>query len=106
MITVPARRVKQFGVEFYQAGLSAKDIDRLVKLEVLGYSGGPRDETPKKKRPGVGARVDRDKLEKRLPEGRAPHPRPVIRRQIAQLVTSYTECKHARTLPPTPGPAT
>ena len=26
MITVPARRVKQFGVEFYQAGLSAKDI--------------------------------------------------------------------------------
>jgi len=24
MITVPARRVKQFGVEFYQAGLSAK----------------------------------------------------------------------------------
>ena len=37
MITVPARRVKQFGVEFYQAGLSAKDIDRLVKFEVLGY---------------------------------------------------------------------
>ena len=36
MITVPARRVKQFGVEFYQAGLNAKDIDRLVKFEVLG----------------------------------------------------------------------
>jgi len=32
MITVPARRVKQFGVEFYQAALSAKDIDRLVRL--------------------------------------------------------------------------
>jgi hypothetical protein len=41
MISVPARRVKQFGVEFYQAALSAKDIDRLVKFEVLGYSGGP-----------------------------------------------------------------
>ena len=39
MITVPARRIKQFGVEFYQAGLSAKDIERLVKFEVLGYSG-------------------------------------------------------------------
>src|SRR5882724_5483593 len=34
MITVPTRRVKQFGVEFYQAGLSAQDIDRLVKFEV------------------------------------------------------------------------
>ena len=42
MITVPAHRVKQFGVHFYQAGLSIKDIDRLVKFEVLGYSGGPR----------------------------------------------------------------
>ena len=41
MISVPARRVKQFGVEFYQAGLNAKDIDRLVKFEVLGYTGGP-----------------------------------------------------------------
>ena len=46
MISVPARRVKQFGVEFYQAALSAKDIDRLVKFEVLGYSGGPASEMP------------------------------------------------------------
>ena len=47
MISVPARRVKQFGVEFYQAGLTAKDIDRLVKFEVLGYSGGPEAEPVK-----------------------------------------------------------
>jgi hypothetical protein len=39
MITVPAHRVKQFGVEFFQASFSAKDIDRLVKFEVVGYSG-------------------------------------------------------------------
>src|SRR5678815_5719089 len=50
MITVPTRRVKQFGVEFYQAGLSAKDIDRLVKFEVLGYAGGPQNDPPKKTR--------------------------------------------------------
>ena len=41
MITVPAHRVKQFGVEFFQASFSAKDIDRLVKFEVLGYSAEP-----------------------------------------------------------------
>ena len=40
MISVPAHRVKQFGVEFYQASFSAKDIERLVKFEVLGYAGG------------------------------------------------------------------
>ena len=47
MITVHAHRVRQFGVEFYQASFSAKDIDRLVKFEVLGYTGGPPKEAPK-----------------------------------------------------------
>src|SRR3989449_7397070 len=99
MITVPARRVKQFGVEFYQAGLSAKDIDRLVKFEVLGYSGGPRDETPKKNRSGVRSRVNWDMLEKRIAESETAYQRPVIRRKIDELVTYYKECKDARTLP-------
>ena len=57
MITVPTRRVKQFGVEFYQAGLSAKDIDRLVKFEVLGYTGGPRNEPPKKRMKNVAVSI-------------------------------------------------
>ena len=52
MITVPAHRVKQFGVEFFQASFSAKDIERLVKFEVLGYA-GPR-------------------LRRRAPSGRRP----------------------------------
>ncbi|HET7342775.1 MAG TPA: hypothetical protein VFL90_15030, partial [Methylomirabilota bacterium] len=63
MISVPARRVKQFGVEFYQAGLSAKDIDRLVKFEVLGYSGGPEPEALKgKKAKAARSRVNWDML--------------------------------------------
>ena len=67
MITVPAHRVKQFGVEFYQAGLSAKDIDRLVKFEVLGYTGGPQNE-PTKSKKGSRSRVNWDMLEKRIGE--------------------------------------
>src|SRR5436305_1894946 len=103
MITVPARRVKQFGVEFYQAGLSAKDIDRLVKFEVLGYSGGPQDEAPKKGRSGARARVNWDMLEKRIAESETAYQRPVIRRKIDELVTYYKECKDAGTLPAIPG---
>src|SRR5437773_1062437 len=103
MITVPARRVKQFGVEFYQAGLSAKDIDRLVKFEVLGYSGGPKDEAPKKGRSGARARVNWDMLEKRIAESETAYQRPVIRRKIDELVTYYKECKDAGTLPAIPG---
>src|SRR5713101_7364309 len=102
MITVPARRVKQFGGEFYQAGLSAKDIDRLVKFEVLGYSGGPQ-EAPKQSRSSARSRVNWDMLEKRIAESETAYQRPVIRRKIDELVTYYKECKDAGTLPAIPG---
>src|SRR6266849_5188206 len=102
MITVPTRRVKQFGVEFYQAGLSAKDIDRLVKFEVLGYSGGPQNEPAKKSRMNR-SRVNWDSLEKRIGESEAAYQRPVIRRKIDELVAYYRECKDAATLPAIPG---
>src|SRR5439155_817825 len=103
MITVPARRVKQFGVGFYQAGLSAKDIDRLVKFEVLGYSGGPQEEAPKKSRSSARSRVNWDMLEKRIGESETAYQRPVIRRKIDELVMYYRECKDAGTLPAIPG---
>ena len=43
MINVAAIRMKQFGVQFYQASLTAGDIDKLVRFEVLNYgqSGQP-----------------------------------------------------------------
>jgi DGQHR domain-containing protein len=103
MITVPARRIKQFGVEFYQAGLSAKDIDRLVKFEVLGYSGGPKEAATPKGRARARSRVNWDSLEKRISESEAAYQRPVIRRKIDELVSYYRECKDAGTLPPIPG---
>ena len=103
MISVPARRVKQFGVEFYQAALSAKDIDRLVKFEVLGYSGGPASEVPTKGRPAVRSRVNWDSLEKRISESESAYQRPVIRRKIDELATYYRECREAGTLPAIPG---
>ena len=37
MISVAAIRMQQFGVQFYQASLSANDIDKLVRFEVLDY---------------------------------------------------------------------
>src|SRR5207245_8683145 len=103
MISVPARRVKQFGVEFYQAGLNAKDIDRLVKCEVLGYTGGPGAGMPKTKRASARARVNWDMLEKRIGESETAYQRPVIRRKIDELAAYYRECKDAATLPAIPG---
>src|SRR5437588_606468 len=103
MISVPARRVKQFGVEFYQAGLSAKDIDRLVKFEVLGYTGGPEPDAKGKKSKASRSRVNWDMLEKRISESETAYQRPVIRKKIDELATYYRECKDAATLPAIPG---
>jgi DGQHR domain-containing protein len=101
MITVPAHRVKQFGVEFFQASFSAKDIDRLVKFEVLGYTGAQPPAAPKQA--ANRARVNWEMLEKRIAESESAYQRPVIRRKIDELVAYYRDCKEAGTLPAIPG---
>ena len=57
MINVAAIRMQQFGVQFYQASLTAGDIDKLVRFEVLNYgeSGQPPVRGGKKKIPSNGA---------------------------------------------------
>jgi DGQHR domain-containing protein len=102
VITVHAHRVKQFGVEFYQASFSAKDIDRLVKFEVLGYSGSAPPQEQRGARSARG-RVNWEILEKRIAESETAYQRPVIRRKIDELVSYYRECKDAATLPAIPG---
>ncbi|HYB40633.1 MAG TPA: DGQHR domain-containing protein [Candidatus Methylomirabilis sp.] len=101
MITVPAHRVKQFGVEFFQASFSAKDIDRLVKFEVLGYAGAQPPATSRQQ--ANRARVNWEMLEKRIAESESAYQRPVIRRKIDELVAYYRDCKDAGTLPAIPG---
>ena len=103
MITVPAHRVKQFGVEFFQASFSAKDIDRLVKFEVLGYGGAETQPPGKGKQRANRARVNWEALEKRIGESETAYQRPVIRRKIDELVNYYRDCKDAGTLPAIPG---
>jgi hypothetical protein len=65
MINVAAIRMQQFGVQFYQASLTASDIDKLVRFEVLNYgeSGHPPVRGARKKIP---SKVNWDLLEKRI----------------------------------------
>ena len=52
MINVAAIRMQQFGVQFYQASLTASDIDKLVRFEVLNYgeSGQPPSAAARRRR--------------------------------------------------------
>ena len=71
MINVAAIRMKQFGVQFYQASLSAKDIDKLVRFEVLSYGEQAQGVRGNRKKAAVHpSKVNWDLLERRLGDGR------------------------------------
>jgi DGQHR domain-containing protein len=98
MINVAAIRMQQFGVQFYQASLTASDIDKLVRFEVLNYgeSGHPPVRGARKKAP---SKVNWDLLEKRIASSEKAYQRQIIRRKIDELVQYYEQCRDARDLP-------
>jgi DGQHR domain-containing protein len=103
MISVAAIRMQQFGVQFYQASLTANDIDKLVRFEVLDYSnqGQPPVRGGKKQSPQ--SKIRWDLLERRIASSEKAYQRHIIRRKIEELVQYYEQCRQARDLPSIPG---
>src|SRR6267142_2577758 len=108
MINVAAIRMQQFGVQFYQASLTASDIDKLVRFEVLSY--GDTVQTPVvagSLKPSVAAaapsKVNWDFLERRIASSEKAYQRQIIRKKIDELVQYYEQCRLARDLPSIPG---
>jgi len=102
MISVAAIRMQQFGVQFYQASLTANDIDKLVRFEVLSYN--DQGQTPVrggKRQPQ--SKVKWDMLERRIASSEKAYQRHIIRRKIDELVQYYEQCRQARDLPSIPG---
>src|SRR4029079_1060244 len=92
--------MQQFGVQFYQACLTAKDIDKLVRFEVLSYgeqsASGVRGNANQSK-------VHWDLLERRIASSEKAYQRQIIRKKIDELVAYYEQCRQARDLPSIPG---
>src|SRR3954468_22482822 len=105
MINVAAIRMQQFGVQFYQASLTASDIDKLVRFEVLSY--GDNAQTPvrgSRQKPGATpSKVNWDFLERRIASSDKAYQRQIIRKKIDELVQYYEQCRQARDLPSIPG---
>jgi len=100
MITIPALKVKQFGVEFYQTSFTSIDIQKLVKFEVLSYSSTAEGE---KKKSAKKMAINWELLERRIGQSEAAFQRPLIRKKIRELVQYYSECQEAQNLPAIPG---
>ncbi|MDP1570639.1 MAG: DGQHR domain-containing protein [Vicinamibacterales bacterium] len=102
MISVAAIRMQQFGVQFYQASLTASDIDKLVRFEVLSYGEqGPAPVRGGRKR--APSKINWDLLERRIASSEKAYQRHIIRRKIDELVQYYEQCRQARDLPSIPG---
>ncbi|HUK33994.1 MAG TPA: DGQHR domain-containing protein [Vicinamibacterales bacterium] len=105
MINVAAIRMQQFGVQFYQASLTASDIDKLVRFEVLNYGESQGGVRGGKAKPGAGqpSKVNWDLLERRIASNEKAYQRQIIRRKIDELVQYYEQCRQAHDLPSIPG---
>jgi DGQHR domain-containing protein len=105
LISVAAIRMQQFGVQFYQASLSANDIDKLVRFEVLSYGEQAQPVRGGRRRgaPPAPSKVNWDLLERRIASSEKAYQRQIIRRKIDELVQYYEQCRQARDLPSIPG---
>ncbi len=98
MINVAAIRMQQFGVQFYQASLTASDIDKLVRFEVLSYGDGTHQPVRGGKKRAM-PKVNWNLLERRIASSEKAYQRQIIRRKIDELVQYYEQCRQARDLP-------
>jgi DGQHR domain-containing protein len=104
MINVAAIRMQQFGVQFYQASLTASDIDKLVRFEVLNYGeSAPPVRGKRRKARAIPSKVNWDLLERRIASSEKAYQRHIIRKKIDELVQYYEQCRQARDLPSIPG---
>jgi len=99
MLTLPALKIQQFAKEFYLLNLSAGDIERLVRFEVLGDA-GMQGTKPRKARPSG---VNWGELEKKVGTSDKAFQRPIIRKKIDELAQYYTSCRESDALPAIPG---
>jgi DGQHR domain-containing protein len=103
MITVPAMRLHQFGVYFYQAILGVRDVQKLVRFEVLSYSSDGRTHGKRPLKAGRAGKINWDILEQKITHSAEAYQRPVIQRKIAELMDYYLQCSEAQNLPAIPG---
>jgi DGQHR domain-containing protein len=103
MMNVAAIRMHQFGVQFYQAALTANDIDKLVRFEVLRYGDQGHQPVRGGRRGAATPKINWDLLERRIGSNEKAYQRQIIRRKIEELVQYYEQCRQARDLPSIPG---
>ena len=103
MVSVPAMQLRQFGVAFYQAILGIRDVQKLVRFEVLSYTGGDRVHGKRPTKTRRQLKVNWELLEQRIAQSAEAYQRPIIQKKIGELMDYYVQCSDAGNLPAIPG---
>ncbi|MGB7621259.1 MAG: DGQHR domain-containing protein [Terriglobia bacterium] len=103
MVDVPAIRIQQFGVQFYQAALSAEAVGKLVAFEVLTYDARTKMSRRPAKSVSGKAKINWELLENVIRSSAEAYQRPIISKKIAELAEYYHLCAELNTLPSIPG---
>ncbi|MCX8073925.1 MAG: DGQHR domain-containing protein [Candidatus Binatia bacterium] len=103
MTSVPAIRLHQFGVVFYQCSLAVRDIQRLVRFEVLSYGHEGRTHGRRPLKTQRAGKINWEVLEEKIAHSEEAYQRPIIQRKIAELIDYYLQCAETQTLPAIPG---
>jgi DGQHR domain-containing protein len=105
MISVPAMRLRQFGVTLYQGLFGVRDVEKLVRFEVLSYDAErtPAAARAKRRRKKHSGKINWELLERRIAASAEAYQRPIIHRKISELVDYYEQCAEAGNLPAVPG---
>jgi DGQHR domain-containing protein len=96
-------RLHQFGVYFYQAILSVRDVQKLVRFEVLSYSDTGRTHGKRPVKTQRAGKINWDVLEEKIAHSEEAYQRPVIQKKIAELIDYYLQCAEVQNLPAIPG---
>lgn len=102
MIKIPALQLSQFGITFYQAALTAQDVEALVRFEIVSY-GEESELKRKRKKKNAFRQVNWSVLEERIRRSAEAFQRPIISKKIEELVKFYQERREHRDLPAVPG---
>ena len=106
MINVAAIRMQQFGVQFYQASLTASDIDKLVRFEVLNYGdSGQGVRGSKSKAATSPSKVNWDLLERRIASSEKAYQRHIIRRRLTNSCSTTSSAARRATCRPFRAPS-
>lgn len=94
MITIPALKLRQFKMEFYQATLSRRDVAKLVEFVVL-------DHVKRKRRKKKKGKIDInwELLETLVKKGDTAYQRPIIKKKIEGLADYFLECSDEDKIP-------